>query len=110
MPRIPFRPEFFGYNNANDKQLMSGSASFVYNILPNDNSACIVAKSNFNISHAAMYTPDSIVRSHPAASTIQSATMKIHENTIKDVCTPSFQIDTNTINYQSLGMPSPNFI
>jgi hypothetical protein len=110
MSRIPFRPEFVGYNIATDKQLMSGSAPFVYNYLPNDNNACIVAKSSFNTAQAAMYTPDPIVRSIPAASTIQSATMKIHENTIKDVCKPSFQIDTNTINYQSLGMPSPNFI
>lgn len=110
MSRIPFRPEFVGYNIATDKQLMSGSAPFVYNYLPNDNSACIVAKSNFNTAQAAMFTPDSIVRSHPAASLIQSSTTKIHENTIKDVCTPTFKIDTNTINYQSLGMPSPSFI
>jgi len=34
--------------------------------------------------------------------------MKIHENTIQNVCTPSFIVDTN-INYNALGMPTPSF-
>ena len=73
-----------------------------------DSQYCITAKSLFNTTHSAMYTPDSIVRSHPGASVIQSATLKTHENTIQNICNPSFKIDTN-INYNSLGMPSPSF-
>jgi len=55
-----------------------------------------------------MYSPNSIVRTHPASSIIQSSTMKTLENSIQNVCTPSFNVDTN-INYNALGMPTPSF-
>ena len=108
MSSNPYNPQWLGFAPATDKQIMGGSAPFVYNYMPHDSQSCITAKSLFNTTHSAMYTPDSIVRSHPGASVIQSATLKIHENTIQNVCNPSFKIDTN-INYNSLGMPSPSF-
>lgn len=108
MTSNPYNPQWYGFSQANDKQIMAGSAPFVYNILSHDSQSCITAKSLYNNSHSAMYTPDSIVKSHPVSSIIQSSTMKSHENTIKDVCNPSFNIDTN-INYNSFGMPSPSF-
>ena len=108
MSNNPYNPQFLGYSPTNDKQIMSGSAPFVYNYLPHDSQSCITAKSLYNTAHSSMYSPDSIVRSHPGASIIQNITMKTHENTIQNVCTPGFQIDTN-INYNSLGMPTPNF-
>jgi hypothetical protein len=101
---MSYNPQWLGFSNATDKQVMSGSAPFVYNYLPHDSQSCITAKSLFNTAHSEMYSPNSIVRSSPASSIIQSATMKLHEKTIQDVCTPSFRIDTNT-----LGMPSPSF-
>lgn len=104
----PYNPQWLGYTPATDKQIMGGSAPFVYNYMDHDSQSCITAKSLFNTAHSAMYTPDSIVRSHPASAMIQSSVMKTHENTIQNVCNPSFKIDTN-INYNSLGMPSPSF-
>lgn len=104
----PFNPQWHGFSSATDKQIIGGSAPFVYNYLSHDSQSCITAKSLYNTAHTEMYSPNSIVRSHPAAPIIQSATMKMHENTIKDVCTPSFKIDTN-IDYNSLGMPAPSF-
>lgn len=70
--------------------LIGGSAPFVYNYLPHDNERCISEKSLFNTTHSAMYTTDSIVRSRPAGSLIQSSTMKMNETLIQNVCTPSF--------------------
>ena len=104
----PYNPQWLGFSHATDKQIMSGSAPFVYNYMPHDSQSCITAKSLFNTAHSAMYTPDTIVRSHPASNIIQSTVLKTHEKTIQDVCTPSFKVDTN-INYNSLGMPTPNF-
>ena len=103
----PFNPQWHGFAAANDKQIIGGSAPFVYNYLPHDNQSCITAKSLYNTSHAEMYSPNSMVRNTPASAIIQSSTIKIHENTIKDVCTPSFNIDTNVHN--ALGMPAPSF-
>ena len=104
----PYNPQWLGFSPATDKQIIGGSAPFVYNYIPHDSQSCITAKSMFNTAHSQMYSPDSIVKSHPASNIIQSAMLKTHENTIKNVCTPSFQIDTN-INYNSLGMPTPSF-
>lgn len=108
MSSNPFNPQWLGFAPATDKQLMGGSAPFVYNYMPHDSQACITAKSIFNTAHSAMYSPDSAVRSHPASGIIQSSLLKNHENAIQNTCTSSFQIDTN-INYNSLGMPTPNF-
>ena len=104
----PYNPQWLGFAPATDKQIMSGSAPFVYNYMPHDSQSCITAKSMFNTAHSEMYSPNSIVRSHPASNVIQSSMLKSHENTIQNVCTPSFQIDTN-IDYNSLGMPTPSF-
>ena len=104
----PYNPQWLGFSAATDKQIIGGSAPYVYNYMPHDNQSCITAKSMFNTAHSEMYSPNSIVRSHPASNIIQSSTMKIHENTIQNVCTPSFQVDTN-INYNALGMPTPSF-
>jgi len=76
--------------------------------MPHDNQSCITAKSIYNTAHSEMYTPNSIVKSHPASNIIQSSMLKTHETTIQNVCTPSFNIDTN-INYNALGMPTPSF-
>ena len=108
MSSNPYNPQWYGYSPATDRQLMGGSAPYVYQYLPNDSQSCITAKSLFNTAHASMYTPDTIVRSHPGGAVLQSVTMNAHENTIRDVCTPSIQIDTN-VHYPSLGMPSPSF-
>ena len=62
----------------------------------------------FNTAHAEMYSPNHIIKSNPASSIIQSSMLKTHENTIQNLCNPSFQIDTN-INYNALGMPTPSF-
>jgi hypothetical protein len=72
-----------------------GSAPFKYHYLPDNSQACITAKSMYNDAHSAMYSPDTLVRSHPAGNIIQSSIMSILENTIKDVCvpTPVFQIN-----------------
>lgn len=111
MSSNPFNPQWHGYSVATDKQIISGSAPYVYNYMPHDNASCITAKSLYNTTHSAMYTPDSIVRSHPASSVIQSSTLKTHENTIRDVCTPSFKVDTNPtmFNHSAFGMPSSYF-
>lgn len=103
-----YNPIWLGYAPANDKQLLGGSPPFVYNYLHHDTQSCITAKSLYNISHTSMYSPDNIVKSHPTSSIIQSMTLKNHEKTIQDVCTPSFRIDTNT-NYNHFGMPNPSF-
>jgi hypothetical protein len=113
MSSNPFNPSWHGFSPATDKQIMSGSAPYVYNYMSHDSSSCITAKSMFNTAHSAMYTPDSIVRSHPSSALIQSSMLKSHENTIKDVCHPSFSIDTNTIstpfNHSAFGMPNGSF-
>ncbi len=108
MSSNPYNPQWLGFAPATDKQIIGGSAPYVYNYMPHDSQICLTAKSLFNDAHSAMYTPDSIVRSHPAAPVIQNLTMKTHEKTIQDVCVPSFKIDTN-VYYNSLGMPSPSF-
>ena len=108
MSSNPYNPQWLGFAPATDRQVMGGSAPFVYNYMSHDSQSCITAKSLFNTAHAEMYSPNSMVRSHPASNIIQGSMLKAHENTIQDVCHPSFQIDTN-INYNVLGMPSPSF-
>jgi hypothetical protein len=108
MSSNPYNPQWLGFSAATDKQIISGSAPFVYNYMSHDSQSCITAKSMFNTAHAAMYSPNTVVRSHPASNLIQASTLKTHENTIQEVCKPSFQVDTN-INYNALGMPSPSF-
>ena len=86
---IKVSPESLGYGSASDKQLMDGYAPYVYKYLPHDSRTCITTKASYNITHASMYNPDSIIRSHPFSPIIQSLTMYIHEKTIKAECTPS---------------------
>lgn len=97
-------PQWLGFALATDKQIASGSAPFVYNYMPHDNQLCITAKSMFNTAHSAMYTPDTVVRSHPASSIVQGSLLSTHEKIVHDVCTPSFHVD-----YNSLGIPAPSF-
>ena len=104
----PFNPQWLGFSHASDKQIAGGSAPFVYNYMPHDSQSCITAKSMFNTAHAEMYRPNDIIKSNPASSIIQSSILKTHENSINNLCNPSFKIDTN-INYNSLGMPTPSF-
>jgi hypothetical protein len=85
--------ESLGYGPASDKQLVDGSAPYVYKYLPHDSQTCITAKASYNTAHASMYNPDSIVRSHPFSHIIQSLTMDIHEKTIEAECTPSSKIN-----------------
>lgn len=107
--QMSYNPQWYGFAAANDKQISGGSAPFVYNYLPHDGQTCITAKSLFNTVHSAIYTPDrSIPSSHPAASIIQGVTLTRHENAIQNECNPTFKIDT-TIDYNSLGVPSPSF-
>jgi hypothetical protein len=108
MSSNPFNPQWHGFAPATDRQIISGSAPYVYNIMSHDSNSCITAKTIFNNTHSAMYTPDSIVRSHPAGALIQSAVLKNNENVIKDVCTPSFSIDP-MFNHSAFGMPSSSF-
>jgi len=103
-----YNPQWLGFSTATDKQIMGGSAPFVYNYMSHDSQTCITAKAMYNTAHSEMYSPNSIVRTHPASSIIQSSTMKTLENSIQNVCTPSFNVDTN-INYNALGMPTPSF-
>lgn len=102
-----FNPQWYGFAPVTDKQVMNGSAPFIYNTLPSDSQICLTVKTMFNNAHSAVFTSDTIVRSHPASAIIQSSTLQTHENMIKDVCNPSFKIDTNI--HHSLGMPSPSF-
>ena len=44
----PFNPQWLGFSSATDKQIMGGSAPFVYNYMPHDSQSCITAKSMFN--------------------------------------------------------------
>ena len=104
----PYNPQWLGFAPATDKQIMSGSAPFVYNYMTHDSQTCITAKSMFNTAHSEMYNQNSMFKSDIANSIIQGAMLKTHENTIQNVCTPSFQVDTN-INYNALGMPTPSF-
>lgn len=103
-----YNPQWLGFAPATDKQIISGSTPLVYNYLSHDSQTCITAKSMFNTAHSEMYSPNSIVRSNPASGVVQSLMLKTHENAIQNVCTPSFQVDTN-IDYNSLGMPTPSF-
>jgi hypothetical protein len=100
--------QWLGFAPSSDKQIINGSAPFVYNYMPHDNQSCITAKFMYNTAHSEMYSPNSIVRSHPASNLIQSSMLKVHESTIDKVCTPSFQIDP-VIDYNSLGIPTPSF-
>jgi len=86
---IKVSPESLGYGPASDKQLMDGSAPYVYKYLPHDSQTCITAKASYNTAHASMYNPDNIVRSHPFSPIIQSLTMDVHEKSIESKCTPN---------------------
>ena len=81
-------PESLGYGPASYKQLMDGSAPYVYGYLPHDSQTCITAKASYNMAHSAMYSPDTIVRSHPFSPIIQSLTMDVHEKSIETECIP----------------------
>ena len=108
MSSNPYNPQWLGYAAATDRQIMGGSAPFVYNYSSHDNQSCLMAKAIYNDTHAAIYSPDSTVRSHPAGNLIQGAALPAAEKAVHDVCTPSFSIDAQ-INYPALGMPSPSF-
>ena len=109
MKMNPYNPQYYGYSPASDKQLMSGSAPYVYNFLPHDSKSCIVAKSAYNYTHSSIYTPDTIVRSHPASSVIQGSTLGIQEQMIKTHCQPSFKIDSTTATFASSGYGSTSY-
>jgi hypothetical protein len=85
---VKVSPESLGYGHASDRQLMDGSAPYVYKYLPHDSQTCITTKASYNAAHAAMYSPDSIVRAHPFSPIIQSLTMDMHEKSIEAECTP----------------------
>lgn len=68
---------------------MDGSAPYVYGYLPHDSKTCTMAKVSYNMAHALMYSPDTIVKSHPFSPIIQSLTMDVHEKAIEAECTPS---------------------
>ena len=108
MSSNPYNPQWLGFSSATDKQIIGGSAPYIYNYMPHDSQTCITAKSIFNIAHQEMYNPNNLVKNHPASSLIQSSLLQKHENSIQNNCLPSFQIDTN-INYNAFGMPNPNF-
>jgi hypothetical protein len=86
-----FNQQWYVYSQATDKQIINGSAPYLYNILPNDNKVCITAKTIYNNTHNSIYSPDTIVTSHPASNLIQGSTLNIQENMIKQNCYPSFQ-------------------
>jgi hypothetical protein len=90
---VKISPESLGYGPASDKQLMDGSAPYIYKYLPHDSQTCITAKASYNTAHASMYNPDSIVRSHPFSPIIQSLTMDMHEKAIEAECTPNLKIN-----------------
>ena len=91
--RNPFNPQYYGYAPSTQNQLFAGSAPYVYNYLPNDSKSCITAKHLYNAAHSNIYSPDNIVRSHPAGALIQSFGLKQHEANIKQHCMPSFKYD-----------------
>lgn len=90
-PSNPYNPQWYGYQPATSKQLIGGSAPYVYNYLPHDNQVCITSKALYNQTHSALYSPDTIVRSHPASNVIQGSTLNYHENQIRQNCFPSFK-------------------
>ena len=92
----PFNPKYFGYAEATDKQLISGMPPYVYNYLPHDSQVCITAKTMYNQTHTNIYSPDTIVKSHPASNLIQGSTLKLQENMIKQNCYPTFQHSQTT--------------
>lgn len=91
-----YNPQYYGYGPATDKQLFNGSAPYVYNYLQKDTKSCITAKNMYNTAHSNMYSPDTIVRSHPASAIIQSTTLNNHEAQIKQHCMPTFRYDGTT--------------
>ena len=93
-----FNPQYYGYSQATDKQIIGGSTPYIYNYLPNDSQLCINSKSMYNQTHSSIFSPDTIVRSHPASNIIQGLTLKYHENKIKQNCFPSFK-HNQTTNY-----------
>ena len=93
---MSFNRNWYGYSPATDKQIIGGSAPFVYNHSSHDNLTCAINKAAYNNAHSAMYSPDTIVRSHPAGSLMQSSTMNIHENAVRNTCHPSFKVDIST--------------
>jgi len=107
----PFNPQWYGYAPATDKQIISGSAPFVYNYLPHDSQACITAKNIYNQTHQSVYSPDTIVGSHPASNLIQSSTLTMNENMIQQQCQPSFKYDSmnSGTNYGSNNFGTNNY-
>jgi len=107
-----FNPQYYGYAPATDKQVINGSAPYIYNYLPHDNQVCISAKSMYNQTHSSLFSPDTIVRSHPASNLIQGSTLNYHENMIKQNCYPTFHHHQSTQyanNYGSNNFGSNNF-
>jgi len=92
---VKVSPESLGYGPASYKQLMDGSAPYVYGYLPHDSKTCTMAKVSYNMAHSAMYSPDTIVKSHPFSPIIQSLTMDVHEKAIEAECTPDPNLEKN---------------
>jgi hypothetical protein len=83
------KEENYGYGPATDKELFEGLAPYVYHYLPSDSKTCIASKNLYNYTHSSMYSPDTIVRSHPAAPLIQGASLDKTEDMIKQHCKPN---------------------
>lgn len=107
----PFNPQYYGYTPAKPNQLFNGSAPFVYNYLPHDSQSCIIAKNLYNTVHSSIYSPDTTVKSHPAAPIIQGFGLKQQESNIQQHCFPSFKYDGEpaTPNYGSNNYGVNNF-
>jgi hypothetical protein len=90
---MSFRPNLVGYSPATNQQTAGGSAPFVYNHKPGDSLICAINKASYNNAHSAVFSPDTIVRSHPASALIQGSALKMHENAISKTCLPSFKHD-----------------
>jgi hypothetical protein len=88
---ISFNPQYYGYAPATNKQIIGGSTPYIYNYLPHDSQVCITSKSIYNQTHSSIFSPDTIVKSHPASNIIQGSTLNHQENMIKKNCFPSFQ-------------------
>lgn len=80
---VKVSPESLGYDLASDRQLMDGSAPYVYEYLPYDSKTCTIAKVSYNMAHSTMYSPYSPI--------IQSLTMDVHEKAIEAECTPNIK-------------------
>lgn len=106
----PYNPTFYGFTE--NKNLIPDSAPYFYKYLGHDNKTCIASKSIFNNIHSSVYSPDSIVRSHPASSLIQSSVLNKAEKDIFKNCTPSFKYDSavpSNVNYGTVNFGNNNY-